>query len=144
MQKLIKMKIFRSILVIATAIALASCCACRKSNSAKVPLMQTKWTVVQLDGQTVKTDDNFYIILTGEDGRFNGRGDCNSMFGTYTVGADGAIDFAGVASTRAFCPNQQLEDTFFRTLEAVTSYTIDGKMLMLFRDGDVAAVLETK
>ena len=105
------MKTWKVILLVALAVGLASCCACRKGKKVvDKPLMATKWTLVELNGQQVQTDDNYYIILNEQEDRFNGRGDCNSLMGSYKLGENGKMQLTGIASTRAFCPDQAGED----------------------------------
>lgn len=140
------MKTFTWVALLGAVVLLASsCCSCRRGPSKQTkPLTETKWTLIQEDGKLVNANDNYYIIIGTEEGRFNGRGDCNSLMGSYTLPADGKIDFQGIASTRAFCPDQAGEDRFFKMLDAVDSYEIDGNMLMLYTNGELTAIMEAK
>lgn len=123
----------------------ASCCSCRRGPSKQTaPLTGTQWTLIQEDGKLIDADGNYYIIIGTEEGQFNGRGDCNSLMGSYTLPAEGKIDFQGIASTRAFCPNQAGEDRFFKMLEEVDSYEIDGNLLMLYTNGELTAIMEAQ
>ena len=107
------------------------------------PLMATKWTLVELNGQQVQTDDNYYIILNEQEDRFNGRGDCNSLMGSYKLGENGKMQLTGIA--RAFCPDQAGEDKFFKTLGDVAGYDVDGDLLMLFNgNSELIAVMAAK
>ena len=137
------MKTWKVILLVALAVGLASCCACRKGKKVvDKPLMATKWTLVELNGQQVQTDDNYYIILNEQEDRFNGRGDCNSLMGSYKLGENGKMQLTGIASTRAFCPDQAGEDKFFKTLGDVAGYDVDGDLLMLFNgNSELIAVM---
>lgn len=140
-----KIKLLRMGLFVLIAAVAASCCACRSAKKVTAPLEKTQWTLVQMDGHPVVSDDNYYIVLGQEEaGRFGGRGDCNSLMGSYEIGKDGRIDLKGIASTRAMCPNQTQESTFFGELEKVDSYMIDGKTLMLISNGELRLVLEAK
>ena len=140
------MKTWKVILLVALAVGLASCCACRKGKKVvDKPLMATKWTLVELNGQQVQTDDNYYIILNEQEDRFNGRGDCNSLMGSYKLGEYGKMQLTGIASTRAFCPDQAGEDKFFKTLGDVAGYDVDGDLLMLFNgNSELIAVMAAK
>ena len=123
----------------------SSCCSCRRGPSKNnKPLTETQWTLIQEDGKLIQANDNYYIIIGSEEGRFNGRGDCNSLMGSYTLPAEGKIDFQGIASTRAYCPDQAGEDRFFRMLDEVDSYEIDGNLLMLYTNGELTAIFEAK
>lgn len=139
------MKTITWLILLGSLIMLASCCSCRRGSSKpSTPLTQTQWTLIQQDGKLVNANDNYYIIIGTEEGRFNGRGDCNSLMGSYTLPADGKIDFQGIASTRAMCADQAAEDRFFKMLEEVDGYEIDDKMLMLYTNGELTAILEAK
>ena len=83
------MKTVKSILLIALAVMMASCCACRKGKKVvDKPLTATKWELVELNGQQIKTNDNYYIMLSDTSNNFNGRGDCNSLMGNYTLDSE--------------------------------------------------------
>ena len=139
------MKFLKIILVAAVGILITSCCSCRKNTGkASAPLVGTQWTLIQLDGKLVQANGNYFLTLNEEEGRINGRGDCNSFAGSYTLPASGGIQMSGIVSTRAFCPNQQQEDRFLKVLGAIDRYEVDGKLLMLYTNNELTAVLEAK
>ena len=95
------MKTVKSILLIALAVMMASCCACRKGKKVvDKPLTATKWELVELNGQQIKTNDNYYIMLSDTSNNFNGRGDCNSLMGNYTLDSEtGKLKLNAIGST---------------------------------------------
>lgn len=55
------------------------------------------------------------------------------------------MQLTGIASTRAFCPDQAGEDKFFKTLGDVAGYDVDGDLLMLFNgNSELIAVMAAK
>lgn len=136
------MKLARLLLVGAVAVAVASCCNCRKASSAHKALAG-EWQVVQMNGQSFKADDDSFTLVFGTDGKVHGKGDCNRLNGTFTNDtAKGTLSFGPMASTRMMCPNQANEDMFLRTLADIDAYSIDGRLLMLFSDGEQKIVME--
>ena len=115
----------RLLLIAALAVSVAACCSCRKGRKNAKPLTGTTWSLV-------------------EEGRFGGRGDCNSIMGNYSVTDKGGMKIESVASTRAFCPDQAQEDRFIKELDRIDSYRIDGDLLMLMRDGELLMVMQAQ
>jgi heat shock protein HslJ len=141
------MKTVKSILLIALAVMMASCCACRKGKKVvDKPLTATKWELVELNGQQIKTNDNYYIMLSDTSNNFNGRGDCNSLMGNYTLDSETSkLKLNAIGSTRAFCPDQAGEDKFFQTLGQVNNYDLDGDLLLLFNNNsELILVMQAK
>lgn len=139
------MKIFgTSILVLVIVAMLTGCCACKKyQKKYGKPLQGTVWVLTQFEGQEFKegTTDRYCFTLEA-DNRMHGRGDCNSIMGGYTAYDDGYIKFDKMASTRAFCQNQTMEDQFIKLLSSAESYKMDGPMLMLFSDSKLVAIFK--
>ncbi len=140
------MKTMKIALVVALAVSLVACCACRRNRSA-VPLQGAQWAMIQMDGKAVESEKG-YRITFGEDGRVSGVGDCNRFSGTFSLeGGDGrgsgALKVADdMVSTRMMCLNQAQEDRFLAVLREADSFSIDGEKLMLLRMGDVLAIFE--
>lgn len=134
------MKAIKWIAVAAFAVVFVACCPCRKSKSALVPFTGTEWKLIQLQGETVVSDN--YRIIFAADGTLSGVGDCNRVAGKFTQNV-GQLNIAdNLATTRMFCPNQEREDRFFKMLTMLDSYSIDGARLMLIRNGETMAVFE--
>ena len=128
------MRKFLYVLLLAAvgASAVSCCSACRGAKV--VPVSGTQWALIELNDQVIDREGNNAERLTltlGEDGRVAGVGDCNRFFGPYSYYADGRIDISNLGSTRMLCPNQALEDQYFRALQNATSFKIDGDFLLL-------------
>ena len=134
-------KIFATLAVVAL---FAACCPCRKQASAKAePLVGTNWQLVQFEGRTFEANDNYTLLFSADD-KLSGQGDCNRLMGNYTLSEGDQMKIGMLASTRAMCPNQEMEDKFIAMLQTIDSYKIDGKLLMLFDNSELKMVFEKK
>ena len=134
----------RLLLIAALAVSVAACCSCRKGRKNAKPLTGTTWSLVEWQGRPFQAKDNYQLVFGTEEGRFGGRGDCNSIMGNYTLSDNGKIKIESVASTRAMCANQAQEDKFIKELDRVDSYRIDGDLLMLMHDGEMLMVMQAQ
>jgi heat shock protein HslJ len=131
--------------IVAVAILVAGCCACRKNRNT-VPLVGTEWKLSQLGNEPVVGDN--YRMTLAEDGRISGIGDCNRFTGSFIRRAGGTrtsgeLTMAeNLVSTRMMCLNQARETAFMKVLREADSWSIDGNRLLLIRDGDVLAIFD--
>ncbi len=150
-------KSFSLLIVTLCALFATSCCPCRKaSHKAHQPLLATTWVLEQIDGQNVASDNSSFkdaCLILGNDGSFSGYGGCNSMGGKYVMTPSearsqkdvaGKIEFGDIFSTKRMCPNDQLEMNFFRTLDKVDSYVVDGEKLLLLSGGELRLVFRAQ
>ena len=135
-------KVFYMTLIVAVAaLALTDCCPCRKTRKSAKPLTGTTWHLIQLEGRDVNFDAEMFNVTFGEDGKFNGRGACNSFGGNYKADtAKETLEIGTVAATRALCPDIEVEQKLFNELDGATHYEIDGSMLLLLKDGEIRAI----
>lgn len=138
------MKTIKFILIAAIALAVTSCNSCRRTTSSNAPLTETRWGLVSIQGQIIERTDNFFLVFSKVDGRVSGRGDCNSISAGYTAGRDGSLALEPMISTFAFCPNQEIENKFTQALQSANGYSINGRTLMLTRDGQTILVFEAE
>lgn len=112
-------------------------------NSSKnmAKLNDVKWILETLDDKQVKlSDQNGEIFIRFDDveKRVNGRAACNRFFGNYEM--DGStLKFSPMGATRMACPDLQIENDFFQTLDGVDSYTIKDTILSFQSKGKVVA-----
>lgn len=139
-----KQTIFRAALVAAAALVAISCCHCKSKSRTAAPLVGTEWTLVRLMGANVEAGGESFNLTFHEDGNMSGVGACNRLMGSYRLLEKGRIEIGPLASTRMMCPDMERETQFFSVVEGTTSYEIDDTMLLLFRDGEMRAVLEAK
>ncbi len=138
----------RLVLIVFAAVAMASCCNCYKGTErSQTPVTGEAWRLVQMDGRAFTTgeeDIDGFTLTFGDDGRMTGKGSCNRLSGTYkNDNSNGTLSFSGVAVTRMMCLRYAEEESrFVKLLDAVDAYTIDGRMLMLFTNGELMLMLE--
>lgn len=135
------MKTAKFALIAGLAVLLASCCVCRKGLNPKTSITDIKWTVIQVGSEPANADGNFYLELSGTDDKAAGRGDCNSFNGTYVADSYGNLRFGQMASTRAFCANQQLEDKYLAALSRVDGYSLVEPNVLVLLNDDIAEVV---
>jgi len=98
--------------------------------------------MVQMMGQKVASEEaDSFTLLFSEGGDVSGKGACNRLMGAYKTDASRALKIGPLASTRMMCYDDR-ETTYFRMLEEVTHYDMDGPMLMLLSDGSLVAVFQ--
>jgi heat shock protein HslJ len=134
----------RLLLLLFAAGALASCCNCYKGTArSDTPLTGKGWQLVQMDGRMFTAEGDSFTLTFGDDGRVTGKGSANRLNGTYANdNSNGTLSFGGMASTRMMSPDQGSESRFLKLLGTVDGYTIDGRMLLLFVNGEQVLMLE--
>lgn len=133
-----------AVLAVACVILAASaCCRCRSyQRRTQKPLEGTPWQLQQMEGRTVRPEDDRFTLVFYAEGRLAGKGACNRIMGSYVAGEKGEMKIAQLASTRMACPGLEGENAFIRMLEGVTHFEMDGPMLLLLRDGELCAVFQ--
>ncbi|MDA8523609.1 META domain-containing protein [Acidovorax sp. NCPPB 4044] len=106
---------------------------------AAVPLAQTYWKLVEIDGLAMpptpagRTDA--HLVLLPEEGRVAGSGGCNRFVGAYEVAGEG-LRVGAIESGLQLCLDTGLaEGLFLEALRAAQRYRIEGRELMLFGRG---------
>ena len=110
--------------------------AAAESSKPDVPLTNTYWKLVQLNGAAVEPGEGkeLHMILRGAD-QVGGYAGCNQFRGSVTV-TDDAVSFGPIASTRRMCADgMQQEDAFLQALENAQRYAISGESLAIENAG---------
>ena len=128
-----------SMLCIVAVLIAAGCCHCRSKSRTAVPLANT-WKLVKLMGQDIEAEGESFTLTFNDEGRLNGVGSGNRLFGDYKAASDGKLDIGQLGSTRMMCPDIETENRYFMAVGTATAYEIDGETLMLLDDGEVLAV----
>jgi len=102
---------------------------------AGVPLPQTYWRLVEMDGEALPRPADGapwpHLVLQPEEGRAAGWGGCNRFLADYVL-EGGRLRFGRVASGITLClPQSAVEDQFFAALAAVESFRQQGTQLLL-------------
>lgn len=129
----------KKILIAAMSMVMAA--ACGKAN---LPLENTSWRLVELNGKQneafAANEDSFWFSLDGK--QIVGTGACNRFFGSYELSDNNGIEIGPMGMTKMFCPNIDLEDAFARALDEADGYSIAGDRLTLTKDGEKIAVFK--
>jgi heat shock protein HslJ len=109
------------------------------SQSASI-IKEKYWKLIELYGQKVTVSESrkkeAYFILKEKNNSVIGHGGCNSFVGVYELSGVNRIKFSNIASTMAACIDTSVMETevqFFRALESVDSYYVNGSELQLIR-----------
>lgn len=119
----------------------AGCCPCRKQSKFVKPLVGTKWQLVQLMAKDVQPEGNQYTLYLRESGTFSARGCCNNTSGTYRMTTSRELDFTHGSMTLVAC-DELMELEYFGMLSGVTHYEMDGSMMLLFKNGELVAIMQ--
>jgi putative lipoprotein len=107
----------------------------------KTELFDTVWLIDTIDGEPVLHQTQPTLSIAA-DRRAGGNGGCNNWFAEARF--DGAaLYFGAVAATRMACGPEVMkqEAVFFKALEAVSAYELDGEQLIL-TDSDGTALVK--
>jgi heat shock protein HslJ len=109
--------------------------AVESNNFANVPLRDTHWTLISLNGADVAANskgENPYLVLDSKSRKVSGFGGCNRLTGKYEAKAN-RLTFGEMASTMMACPTgKDTEQAFSQALEKVMTWKITGQELDLF------------
>jgi heat shock protein HslJ len=96
-------------------------------------LSGSEWRLSDLPGRNLaQVAVNRRPTLAFNEGRMRGRGLCNPLTASYTIGKPGEIRLGRVAAGKVPCTEVEfLEDHLIRQLEGVTGYRVEGERLIL-------------
>ena len=105
----------------------------------EITLDTIKWRLTRIyhtDSFLQVSNTKAYIHFNTSEGRVNGNGSCNSFGGKATINGN-SLRFDNIFSTKMYCTEvQKIEDQFFRQLQLVTGYELEGNKLLLLA-GDI-------
>jgi heat shock protein HslJ len=121
------------------------CSAQRTTNATQMnptTLENVQWTLLQLDGEAVKSNARGAptLSLASKDRRLSGFAGCNRMIGGYELDGE-AVKFTGMATTRMACIDVTPEEPLLRALAATTRWRVTGNTLELF---DASGTVRTR
>lgn len=91
-------------------------------------------TITPVEKTTVKNPERYTILLT-DNGRFQGRFDCNRGGGDYKISSN-KLSFGPLFSTRMACPPDSSDTIFIKDLQRVSSFFIENGNLYLELEDD--------
>jgi copper homeostasis protein (lipoprotein) len=108
---------------------------CAADAPATAALLNTRWRLVEVDGQPVTLaagEREPFLQLSGEGNRVRGFGGCNVLSGRFEQGSDG-FQFKALVSTRPACAGAAgaQEASYLAALQATASRQIVGDALQL-------------
>ena len=96
-------------------------------------LKKNSWKWIETnnaDGsKTTSSKNEMFVLNFNEEGNISSTTDCNSILGSYEVGAPGQLSFGPLASTRMACPGETMETVYSAALQKVESYTLENEKL---------------
>ncbi len=86
-------------------------------------------TITPVEKTAVKNPERYTILLT-DNGRLQGRFDCNRGGGGFKISSN-KLSFGPIFSTRMACPPDSLDSAFLRELQRVSSFFTENGNLYL-------------
>jgi len=108
---------------------------CAADAPASAALLNTRWRLVEIDGQPVTLaagQRELFLQLSSEGNRARGHGGCNALSGRFEQGSDGFL-FKALALTRRACAGAAAakEASYLAALQVTASRQIVGDALWL-------------
>jgi heat shock protein HslJ len=107
----------------------------KNENVKQQSLYDTKWSLKKIHiADSVETvTGNVFIKFNQSTKNAGGNGGCNTFGSTITVSGN-TIGLKDIISTQMYCEGvQQTETTFFKQLQKVNRFKINGKLLLLYK-----------
>ncbi len=95
-------------------------------------------TITPVEKTSVKNPERYTILLT-DNGRLQGRFDCNHGGGGFKISSN-KLSFGPIFSTRMACPPDSLDTSFIKDLQRVSSFFIENGDLYLELADDSGAM----
>ena len=105
--------------------------SCQNTNTAA---LSKEWTLVSINDTNYEAYSVTLNINQEEEKTVAGKSFCNNYFSNATIATGGVISFGVIASTKKACLDANLgayENDYFRSLEQVTSWLVNGENLIL-------------
>lgn len=127
--------------IAACAAILAGCCYCKEyQRKYGRPLEKTRWTLVQMDGRPVEGN---YVLVFGTDGVMTVTADSVTLTSGYEAYETGVLKLEGLTLT-GVPAEKSVESRLVEMLRMTTGYKMDGKFVMMIRNGEMWALFEAK
>lgn len=106
----------------------------------KSPHIQREWMLISFGNFTknelVENKAGINLTADQENGKIRGSAfmGCNNMFFTSEFKNKGKVEISGVGGTMKACQNMNLEDSFSKSFQNMTKYSVEGHFLTLSDD----------
>ncbi|MDR2885395.1 MAG: META domain-containing protein [Rikenellaceae bacterium] len=120
---------------------LTGCCYCQKYQRLYGrPLEGTRWTLVQLNGTPVEAP--YVLVMSGSDMTIDAAG--SLVTARYKADKNGNMSISEIALRSAPTGDEAMEKKLVTQMRTTTSYKMDGKFVMMIRNGEMWAMYEAK
>ncbi|MDD2595797.1 MAG: META domain-containing protein [Bacteroidales bacterium] len=118
--------------------------SCNSVSTSLTDLESSTWKLLELNGikDSTFTVSSFFTMDFKEGNSLFGIGVCNSFFGKYEAGENGAITIDMKGSTMAMCPENNLEQSLSIVLSNIDSFKIKKNKLYLYEGNNNTAIFE--
>ena len=117
--------------ILALTVLLFSACAQPSVKPQNQSLENTKYKLVSFGMKRMAVPPKAWIQF--KEGRYSGNAGCNGMGGAYIL-EDKQLTIKPGMSTLMACPQMGLETKFRQELDKVTTYRVEGKILVLMHE----------
>lgn len=130
-------------LAVAALLLLGSCVGKKTvkdtSTTTSKLVLSGKWSLVLLKGAALPEGVNVPTLeIDLQEMRISGFGGCNRYFASIKKQDDAAFEVDAIGATRKACLENQVEDSYLQTLEAVRQYRLTSNRLQLLsQEGDI-------
>ena len=111
---------------------LVATAGCEGESEMQVPLEDTYWRLVRVDGQNVDDGIAFeepHLVFDGSENVVGGSGGCNLVSARYTTDGD-RLELDDIVSTLRLCQEgMEIENVFLEALQIAARWEIDGDEL---------------
>lgn len=138
------MKKFYMIGAVAAGIMTLTSCGC-SNKAVDTAKIDGEWRIEEVMGISVagKTEESAVINFDTKENKVSGTAGCNRFMGSFKLGEEGrnSIKFSPLAATKMMCPDMEIEDKFFRAVDAARTVKVS-KSEMSLRDADGKPVVK--
>lgn len=90
------------------------------ATSAQTRDLDGEWLIVQVGNTMLDRDEDMPYILFGSDGRLYANDGCNTINGSYSLGADDCFTFGRVVKTMRYCPDVDIQNSISAVLDGTS------------------------
>ena len=139
-------KYLKCIAMMLGAMMLVSCGNAGKTYTAKD--LSGEWNIVQVGGKPVKAEVEPFLGFQADDKQLYGNAGCNSLMGSFEVGAGqaDALEFGALGSTKRMCADMEAEDAILQAMGQVKRFAFqaDNRLVLKDAEGKELMVLEAR
>lgn len=135
-----------TLLATAVSILLPVACNMFSTEPVKKEFLNTPWQLESFvtGGDIIKPPaDQLYQISFTSDSTWEGRSDCNEIFGGYQLLPDSHLKIKMFGTTEIYCGEESLDDMYDKAVYGMNAYEIRNKTLHLYYGENAELVFRT-